>query len=693
VPFGGNRIVANAHVEKLKALGLRHGEKVVVGLSAMLCLLLLARAATIPTTTLTPEQVEASARSAETNLSNRQDRDNILKRLEEEWLKSPEFVKTVDAELKNGLKAADFRAARPWVTPEPGAGLIRGTPELIAPTDLVAYPGRGGAAVFVLDDNGDRIPDPGNESKVDKATQERRSRRPTRGRGRRGRGMRAMMGAAGGDDRGFGRDPNQEMTPEEKKELERQEKLRQALLAGKAPVGDSKAKEEEKKQLEEFMKENGPWKETTRGLRWVVITGVLDHKKMRDNYLAALKNPAVAHPNYKQLDVQRQVRGSDGTWSEWQDVDAEKNRAIVFNLPDEEEELTPQEVRLSALVDPLPFLKAGLWEKVHVTSLVPPEQRQIAKPEDNLPAGMRPGLMGGMGAMDDDRGRGRMRAMARPGMAAPGMAGGPRGFMRGRMMDDDDGGFGGGFSFGGGITEPLPSETSQADTVMIRSLDFTAEPDTTYRYRLRVVVFNPNFSRPDVAAGVDNKSDVLTGPWSEPTDEVTMPADVTAYAMRKFPAGAGSRRTDRVQYQVIRWSPEDGVTVVRNTLAGPGEIVGEPGELINARVPTSDGTGPQSKPIDFNTHQLVLDEKGGPQPIAQIGVGGAPLDVPVVSLMVRPDGTVTARSQASDMADPVRKDIDQNYKRELAESGKTRENSLGRFGGGRGMMGGRRGGK
>ena len=42
---------------------------------------------------------------------------------------------------------------------------------------------------------------------------------------------------------------------------------------------------------------------------------------------------------------------------------------------------------------------------------------------------------------------------------------------------------------------PRPSGNywkSEEKKVMIRALDFTAEKDTTYRYRVRVVVFNPN---------------------------------------------------------------------------------------------------------------------------------------------------------------------------------------------------------
>ena len=53
---------------------------------------------------------------------------------------------------------------------------------------------------------------------------------------------------------------------------------------------------------------------------------------------------------------------------------------------------------------------------------------------------------------------------------------------------------------------------------MIRALDFTVEPDTTYRFRVRIVVFNPNYHLEDVTPGVDTKSLDSTAPGaSRPT--------------------------------------------------------------------------------------------------------------------------------------------------------------------------------
>jgi hypothetical protein len=667
--------VANAQVEKLKALGLRHGEKAVVGLASVLCLLLLFFAVTMKTIPLTSDELASDAKRAESNLNAPQARDDILKRLQDDWLKTPGFEKLVDSQSKNTLVADNYKADHPWVTLEPGAGLIRDTPKVIAPADLVAYPGRGGALVFALEDGKRVLEDP--DKKKDTATEARRQRkgRPRRSRNRGMMGMSGMMGGPGGMMGMPGMGGRQEDPEKAKKEYEYKSKRLKRQLAGEAKPEDEKAKGKEGENPEEQGPE-GPYKEITKGLRWVSLVGVLDHKKMKENYATALKY-ATAAPNYKGLDVQRQVLQSDGTWSDWEDVDGEKNQAISNNIPEEDEELTPDDVRLDALVDPLPFLTSGYWEKVHVVSLVPKEKREIPKPEGGMvggEGGMMPGSAGMMG-------RGGMMMM---GGGSEGMPGGRMMGGRGMMMMG-----GSGMMMGGGAGEDTNFPKSDADTIMIRSLDYTAEPDTTYKYRLRVVCYNPNYKREDVSPGVDTTDVELKGDWSEPTDPVTMPADVAAYAMRKAPPAAGAKRPDQVSFQVARWNPSDGVTVVRTFSAGPGEILGEP---LNSSIPATDGTKPKSKLVDFNSHEIVLDATGGPQRTSAVGATGAPLDMPALSLLLRPDGTVMVRSQADDLLDPVRKDMDENYKRELKESeaGSKRENSLGSMYSG--MMRGRGGG-
>jgi len=650
--------MANASVEKLKALGLRHGEKAAMGVTVAVCLLCLVAAVSKPTIDLSADQVKKAAQSAESNINRKQDEAQIVKALEEAGIKDAGFETIVDDQAKTKLDVVAFKPARPWVTQEPGAGLIRDMPELIAPTELAVYPGRGGVLVYELDANGERIPAPPKSEDPDTLKRRRKKRRggsmmaSSSGSGS-GSGMAGMMGTPA--------KKSARQEEEEKKRQAAEEKKKARALVG---LEEAKAKDAAEKTEEETTE--GPMKEITKGMRWVVITGVIDNKKLRDNYLAALKNPAIAYPNYKYLEVQRQARQPDGSWADWEDVDADRNNEVLNNLPEEEEELAPATVRIDTLVDPLPFLKAGSWEGVHIARLVPKEKRETPKPPANqmMGSGMMPGMMPGMSSGGSD-------SAMMPGAMPPGMMGGsgssmmmPGSGMEGGMMPG---------ALGAGTADTADFPKSEEDTIMLRSLDFTVDPDQSYRYRIRIVVYNPNKDREDVSPGVDNKSENLYGPWSEATDEVTMPADVEAYAMDKLPNSA--RIGDKVRFQVMRWTPDDGVTVSRDFTAGPGEVIGTP---VSTPIPSSEGAGAKPKVVDFNTHRVVLDVVGGELSVPSIGAqGGARFDAPVITLLVRPDGSVAVRDQADDANDQVRKEMYENYRRELKDSDKKRESSMG----------------
>ena len=612
--------MANASAEKLKALGLRHGEKVVVGLAVAACLACLALAATQPTIDLTPEEVEQHARSAKSNLDTKQSTEDILKRLEAANIKNPHFEQMVDDKEKNALVASAFAPAHPYNYPQPGAGLIRDTPELIAPTELVAYPGRGGALVFEIDENNQRVVDTEKMAAANTTAGASPADPHASGRGRR----RGDQVAAA------------KKKEEAKKEAERAAAKAKALLAGT----ETEAPKQEEAQPAVAA---GPFKETTKGLRWVVLTGILDYKELRENYLNALKVPA--YPHFKQLEVERQTLQPDGSWSPWEPVDADRNHTILDNLPEVEEEYAARESLLDALVDPLPFLKAGLWQRVHVARLVPKEKIASATKAAGLP-GESPG-MGYNSAASASYAQPRPSTeMGSNYAATPGMAGAP---------------------------EESNFQHTEAETVMLRSLDFTVEPDKTYRFHARVVVFNPNRDREDVSPDVDTQSIELHGPWSEPTNEVTMPADVTAYVVRK--GLSATRRNDQVQFDVTRWDPRSGISVEKPFEAWPGEIVGEYRKSVD--IPSSEGTGKKSAPIDFNSHEVVLDTSGGDQLPPPIPGATGRVSVPVNALLVRADGSVILRSQSFDVNDEVRKDIVDNYKRELEDSNKKRESSMG----------------
>ena len=620
--------MANASVEKLKALGLRQGEKFVVGIAVTVLVVCLGVFATKPTIATTPAELQKKAEAAESNLNRRQEPEAILTRIEEAGIKDPGFVKIVENQAANALKPGDYRAKLDWVTPEPGAGLIRDQPEVIAPTELVAFPGRGGALLYKLDDKGERI--------VDKDV--------ANGAGPQSGRMRSGMSSSGG-----GR-PNPAKSEAEKKRQDREAQKKQRLLAGNVDTAKKAEGENKAEAAASDPAETGPWKEETVGKRWVVITGVIDNAQMNKNWLEALKNPAIAYPQYQRVDTERQIRQSDGSWSEWAALNEDAKWKVLLNMPEGDEEFVPLAMRPESLVDPLPFLRAGYWTGVHVARLVPAD---VLKTPDAAPADEE-SFRGGRGSSSSNSG------MSRPGGMS--MGGETEGMGRSGGMSSRSGGGG---SEAGAAEEAVTANTEA--TLMLRSLDFTAEPNSTYRYRVRLVVKNPNHDRSDVNPGVETANEFLIGPWSDPTEFVSVPADVSTYA--QLP-GQDARRDDVVKFQVVRWNPATGQTVVKVDDAGPGFLIGENGPV---QEPSAEGGGAKNVTIDFNSRSIVLDAIGGNSRIPDIGVERNLFTVPAVAMVVEPDGAIVVRSQGADNGDDVRRDMESNYDQAIKDSGKKRE--------------------
>jgi RNA polymerase sigma factor (sigma-70 family) len=124
------------------------------------------------------------------------------------------------------------------------------------------------------------------------------------------------------------------------------------------------------------------YKEVALDLRWVVVTGLLDHRALRQSLADSDKVAfEVAHPDYRRIDVQRQESQPGGGWSDWTPVDRDPTCLILDNLPEESAERTPQQVRLEALVDPLPYLKTGSWRGVDVERLVAQRAEDVQAPK------------------------------------------------------------------------------------------------------------------------------------------------------------------------------------------------------------------------------------------------------------------------------------------------------------------------
>ena len=183
------------------------------------------------------------------------------------------------------------------------------------------------------------------------------------------------------------------------------QKKRDKALAGREDdeVADEEAKEEAAGSRRAFQRSD-------QGPSMGCDHGCVRSRAARRRTTGRHQEPGVAHPNYAHVDLERQTKQPDGSWSGWEAVSSKENLKILDNLPEvEEDELTPETVRPEALVDPLPFLKQGLWEKVHVGSLVPKEKKEIKKTE--LGSGGYAGAMmgGGMTRLGGSGSRRRRR--------------------------------------------------------------------------------------------------------------------------------------------------------------------------------------------------------------------------------------------------------------------------------------------
>jgi hypothetical protein len=120
-----------------------------------------------------------------------------------------------------------------------------------------------------------------------------------------------------------------------------------------------------------------PDKEIIVDLPWVAVMGIVDHRAIERVLASGARIERFAAESvYQRVDLQRQERFASGLWSEWQRVDPEPTTRVLDNLPELDRDNLPGDFRISSLVDPLPYLKAGDWKGVEVDRIILPTLRR-----------------------------------------------------------------------------------------------------------------------------------------------------------------------------------------------------------------------------------------------------------------------------------------------------------------------------
>ncbi|MDY0167956.1 MAG: hypothetical protein RBS80_15515 [Thermoguttaceae bacterium] len=283
----------------------------------------------------------------------------------------------------------------------------------------------------------------------------------------------------------------------------------------------------------------------------------------------------------------------------------------------------------------------------------PPERRpddpDFDMPMGGMPmAGMPMGAEEGMGLPSRRPGRGyptQSRFMEGEGMRGPGA---------GMGMDEYAG-------EGMGMREQMP------DHLLFRFFDYTVESGKSYRYRVRLMLANPNYgidpkflASPELA----EKQWIEKDRWSEPTPVITVPRDTHVLT-----GGVHTqiRDTDEPSgtVAVVKWLEETGEEVHKDFRVTRGQLLDYPGTVIRERkqvrrdemademqpgrkgllgLAAAETEPEEPEKIDFITGMLVLDLLGG----ARLPGRDRSMTEPGRILAMDYDGTLRVLSEAQD---------------------------------------------
>jgi hypothetical protein len=268
-----------------------------------------------------------------------------------------------------------------------------------------------------------------------------------------------------------------------------------------------------------------------------------------------------------------------------------------------------------------------------------------------------------------------------------------------------------------GQANPMMQTGPDLDVLLLRFLDVDVLPGYSYQYRMRVRMKNPNFGKDkEVREPNDAKKEFLEGPWVILPEIVTFPAEahLYAYSTEKYVETSETAARDLasgdvkslnllnflydvlgVKYgrhavvQMQTWMPQVratgstvepvGTWVVSEMPVVPGEYIGRR-QLVKLPLWSSSAAGyvlrelanaisiqgvpqksqPKGWAVNFETKSVLIDFEGGN---VRKDVSGKRVEDATASelLILRPDGKLTIRNSARDMADTERTTRDKEW--------------------------------
>ncbi|HEY4312797.1 MAG TPA: hypothetical protein VGN12_25325 [Pirellulales bacterium] len=350
---------------------------------------------------------------------------------------------------------------------------------------------------------------------------------------------------------------------------------------------------------------------SVKGKQWAVITGLIPYASQVKEYRTAFRDVRFAqadldYPNYHSFEIERAEVPPGNS------ADAELKWVLLDRKQAEAEEATIGEIAVDP-VDPV-------FEDRTLTKPIPKisgkeHDRSVGHPK--IPVGPQP------------QGGGNAAPQAAP-------AGGGDG-LRGR-----GGGLRGGNPGANRAVVANSTPSVLVDNKLFRVFDFSVVPGKTYRYRVRLVLDNPNYGvgAQYLANAAFAKGLTRQAPWSEPSAEVNIPRGFSMLAGGIKP----SRNVNDGKLEVVlrMWDQKEAVDASRLVELVRGQVANFAAE----EVPIDRGNGsPEPRLIPFNTDMLVVDMTGGDS----LAIPGGPrARAPSQVLVLEPNGKLTVRSELAD---------------------------------------------
>lgn len=397
-----------------------------------------------------------------------------------------------------------------------------------------------------------------------------------------------------------------------------------------------------------------------QGYSFVAVRAVFPLKEQIRRFQEAIhaKTIDIASMSFEVIDFQleRQEQADrSGNWSEWQPVDTQSAVDVLEKSLAPEPDIVQGTVTNNVMTMPLPPRIYGNWRK-HGSHpridkfVLSPEQveqevqyqikllelmKDTKKKTEGKPRvkqGGFSGIVGDTRAMQSEvfggsaygnsmgssygggssynammssmpgsspAGMGAPRGSGRPapGAAARGAAANPNDVMK-KLLETDDKD-----ETSKALKEYIEQRvTADGELLLFRYMDFTVESGKTYRYRVRLVLNNPNFGH--LASEADGEAPVVDGEtrtteWSNVTTPVSLEREVYYFVKDVDP------RAGRTKVAIYQWDAKLGTTIAADLDLFPGQQIS--GAVKTNVIDPAKSTNEAEKLYSFTSTDVFVD--------------------------------------------------------------------------------------